>query len=65
MKYFISLVIVVVALTAEGNFLKPGRSEMDLDNRVVIITGATGTIGKGTCRRLAQVGMRVIIAALV
>jgi NAD(P)-dependent dehydrogenase (short-subunit alcohol dehydrogenase family) len=37
---------------------------MDLRDRVAIITGATGTIGKGICRQLAQEGMRVVIVDL-
>ena len=37
---------------------------MDLQNRVVIVTGAVGTIGKGICRELARDGMQVVVADL-
>ena len=37
---------------------------MDLRDRVVIITGAVGTIGKGICRQLAQEEMHVVVADL-
>lgn len=37
---------------------------MDLQNRVVIVTGAVGTIGKGICRELAREGMQVAVADL-
>lgn len=38
---------------------------MDLKNRVVIVTGAVGTLGKGICRELAGEGMHVAVADLV
>ena len=37
---------------------------MDLEDRVVIVTGAVGTIGKGICRELAHEGMHVVVADL-
>lgn len=37
---------------------------MDLKEKVVIVTGAVGTIGKGICTVLAAEGMRVVMADL-
>ena len=37
---------------------------MDLRERVAIVTGAVGTLGKGICRELAQEGMHVAVADL-
>jgi NAD(P)-dependent dehydrogenase (short-subunit alcohol dehydrogenase family) len=37
---------------------------MDLKDRVVIVTGAVGTIGRGICRQLTQEGMHIAVADL-
>ncbi len=37
---------------------------MDIRNRVVIVTGATGSIGRGVCLLLAARGMQVVVADL-
>ena len=37
---------------------------MELENKVAIVTGATGSIGRGICGVLAQKGMRVVVADL-
>lgn len=37
---------------------------MDLKDKVAIVTGATGVIGRGICRVLVQKGMRVAVADL-
>jgi NAD(P)-dependent dehydrogenase (short-subunit alcohol dehydrogenase family) len=37
---------------------------LDLKNKVVIVTGAVGTIGKGICRELSKEGMQVAVADL-
>lgn len=37
---------------------------MDLKDRVVIVTGAVGTIGRGICRELAKEEMQVVVADL-
>ncbi|MCW2249271.1 NAD(P)-dependent dehydrogenase (short-subunit alcohol dehydrogenase family) [Azospirillum fermentarium] len=37
---------------------------MELEGKVAIVTGATGTLGRGICSALARRGMRLIIADL-
>ena len=37
---------------------------MDLKDRVVIVNGAVGTIGKGICKELAKAGMQIAVADL-